>query len=1510
MIRLICRSSLANVPYAAESGFLRLSLFLAKDQVSDLLVRVARIALIPLAALTLGVIVLDVEAQSSDVQTDRDALVALYDATNGDDWTFNTNWLSDAPLGDWYGVNTNASGRVVSVYLKGRGGLFGQAPTPHGLSGHLPEELGNLSHLSTLNLGINNLRGSIPESLGKLERLTQLNLEDNDFSGHIPVEIGDLSRLTSLRLANNQLSGPIPTELGSLERLTFLDLSGNEFLGQIPSELGNLTRLTVLLLNNNNLFGEIPPTIGQLTELRRLTLGSNSLSGEIGQWIGNLDKLNYLSVFDNNLNGEIPSTIGNLVDLVELDLSRNRLSGSLPDEVSALAELEYLDVSRNELNGRINPQLTKLNQLSYLNLSNNKLTGPVISGLRHLPNLQILYLANNNLSGPVPTRFVDSPNIFLFSIAGNLVCVPGTHSFIFWLGNVALHDISALRFCNATDRSILDQLYDETSGDTWTNNVGWADNELALERWYGIETDDLGRVVSIDLGNNDLEGTLPLGLGSLSQLKELNLEGNMLTGRLPLSLRRLDLDVIQFSDTNLCVPQEMGFQAWLDTSVTHAGSGLSCDLLTQQDVMTMFFAETKGSTWTEATNWLTSEPLEDWHGVDVDANGNVTALRIPANNLSGTIPLELVRLPQLRTVNLEGNALSGTIPPEFGNLTHLNSIRLGLNQLYGDLPAELGSLENLSHLDLSFNRLTGGIPAELGNLGELETLNLSGNGLSGTIPTEIGQLTNLKQLRLAFNELSGNIPREIGGMRELTTLELQGNVLSGTIPAEIGNLSRLESLWLYFNDFSGEIPPEIGNLANLEILNLIFNRLSDKIPTELGNLTNLEGLYLSSNKLNGDIPAELGNLSNLNFLVIDFNRLSGSIPSELGNLSGLAGINLQENELSGEIPDEFGDLTELQSLELNGNDLSGNLPKSLGSLSALEGLYLHDNDLEGSIPKEYRGLTELRFLTLSHNAKFSGPIPIELTDLKHIEVFLTVGTDICLPTDQAFSDWLTRVYKRRIRSCASSGPLVALLTQPVQSHEYPVPLVAGEQALLRIFPADANEVANEIPDIRARFYQDDQETYVANVPARVLSVPTLVDPGNLASSSNVEIPGTVIQPGLELEIEFGSGESDSATIELDTQTSKSERVPVEVQVLPDFDLTLIPFVWSGSNDRSIIDVVNEMASNPQEHALLEETRTLLPIAGLKVTAHEPVTSTTNNAFELLLNTMAIRTMEGGTGHYMGMMTDLAGSTLGIGFIEGQDSVSLPRSDTIAHEFGHNLSLRHAPCGGAGGPDPSYPTANGSLGSWGYDFRDGGSVVPPTAPDLMTYCRPRWISDYHFTNALRYRLFRESLDTTTVAAATKTLLVWGRKYPSNEIVLNPSFVVDAPPKLPESDGAFELSVGGKSGDPLFSLSFDMQEIGDGEGHSSFVFLIPIQLDWEYQLDSVALDGPSGSVTLDLGKTAPMSLIRNPHTQQVLGILKHSQEGLASDVRTIVEDASDRGLEVLFSRGMPETAEWRR
>ena len=139
----------------------------------------------------------------TSAKTDRDALVALYNATNGEDWIFSYNWLSDAPLGQWSSVITNDDGRVTGLEL-----------WDNDLSGELPAELGSLSNLTDLNLSRNDLSGELPAELGSLSSLTELRLFDNDLSGELPAELGSLSNLTHLYLWGNDLSGVLPARVG------------------------------------------------------------------------------------------------------------------------------------------------------------------------------------------------------------------------------------------------------------------------------------------------------------------------------------------------------------------------------------------------------------------------------------------------------------------------------------------------------------------------------------------------------------------------------------------------------------------------------------------------------------------------------------------------------------------------------------------------------------------------------------------------------------------------------------------------------------------------------------------------------------------------------------------------------------------------------------------------------------------------------------------------------------------------------------------------------------------------------------------------------------------------------------------------------------------------------------------------------------------------------------------------------------------------------------------------
>ena len=197
--------------------------------------------------------------------TDREVLEALYHATGGPDWINRTNWLSDAPLSEWFGVVTDGSGRVTRLTLPG-----------NQLSGAIPPELAGLTQLQELYLWGNQLSGVIPPELGGLTQLQWLDLDGNQLSGAIPPDLGGLTNLQSLSLSGNQLSGAIPPELGGLTQLQELYLRGNQLSGAIPPELGGLTQLQVLNLNGNQLSGAIPPELAGLTQLQELNLGGNS----------------------------------------------------------------------------------------------------------------------------------------------------------------------------------------------------------------------------------------------------------------------------------------------------------------------------------------------------------------------------------------------------------------------------------------------------------------------------------------------------------------------------------------------------------------------------------------------------------------------------------------------------------------------------------------------------------------------------------------------------------------------------------------------------------------------------------------------------------------------------------------------------------------------------------------------------------------------------------------------------------------------------------------------------------------------------------------------------------------------------------------------------------------------------------------------------------------------------------------------------------------------------------
>ena len=793
-------------------------------------------------------VALTVEGQAQDHAGDKEALIALYNATDGDNWAYNDNWLSDEPLGTWYGVSVS-DGRVTRLDFEGKQ-----------LTGTIPAELGNLASLRKLNLDDNQLSGAIPAELGNLASLQGLYLRNNQLSGAIPTELGNLSSLTELGLTNNQLTGPIPAELGNLASLTELGLTNNQLTGDIPTELGNLTSLRWLYLQNNQLTGTIPQSftnlmlerfefngnpslcaqadaaiqtwlsgIGEvkgpncspsgmssadreaLVALYNATGGENWANNEnwlsdepLGTWNGvsvSDGRVTGLNLGANQLTGTIPAELGNLASLEWLHLWNNQLTGAIPSELGNLSSLTVLNLGGNQLTGTIPPELGNLTKLTRLTLSGNRqyspemrtyeggLTGAIPAELGNLSSLQELRLWGNQLTGAIPAEL------------GNLASLTELH--------------------------------------------------LGANQLTGAIPAELGNLTSLTrlvLGSNQLTGAIPAELGNLTSLQFLSLPGNQLTGTIPMelgdltSLTRLFLNINQLTGA---IPAELG------------------NLSSLSDL------------------WLSS------------------------NQLTGPIPAELSNLTSLQSLNLNRNQLTGPIPSWLGSLTSLTRMELGANQLTGPIPPELGNLASLSTLWLADNQLTGPIPPWLGSLSGLTRLSLSRNQLTGPIPAELGNLSSLSWLVLSDNQLTGPIPAWLGSLTSLRVLELGNDQLTGTIPTELGDLSSLQVLILSNNQLTGTIPTELGNLASLFSLVLSDNQLTGPIPPELGSLTSLQVLNLSDNQLSGSIPAELGNLARLIQLGLGNNQLTGPIPPELGSLPRLTALNLSDNQLTGPIPESF-----------------------------------------------------------------------------------------------------------------------------------------------------------------------------------------------------------------------------------------------------------------------------------------------------------------------------------------------------------------------------------------------------------------------------------------------------------------------------------------------------------------------------------------------------------------------------------------------------------------------------
>jgi Leucine-rich repeat (LRR) protein len=765
---------------------------------------------------------------------DCNALVALYNATNGIGWTYRSRWLQAPVCGlfgqqPWYGVGCDCSTswspykcRVVSLWLQG-----------NGLNGTVPPEFGGLAYLRTLVLKGDQLNGSNLEWLARLASLTSATLDSNGFTGQIPPAVGGLGQLQTLSLNDNQLTGPIPSELGGLAQLKTLAVCTNTLSGPIPPELGNLPNLEQLLLANNQLEGDLP-AFGEAAsavsgsvvaaKLQVVDVSYNKLTGIKLNWgtgtpvksvslRGNLIKqgipaalfkiptLEFVDLGENKLEGQIPD-VAALASLKILKLDHNGLSGGIPINIDALHNLEVLNLSYNLLDATLSlPATSALPKLYHLDLSHNKLWWKIPTEVGLLTGLKVLRLNDNQLSEAIPPQMANLTNLEELDFSRNKF----VGGFPQWIG--ALTNLKYLSMRNIEPYPFGGR----------------------LPQGFGALT----KLQHLDLNGLGIEGSLPAGMANMTGLVHLDLGYNHFEGNVPDGFSRL---------TNL---------QYLDMSLSPQLDGLPL-----ANVVTM-----KQLKYCD----LGSGPVTQGQAIP-SAIGDLKQLQVldlDSSGITGAIPARLGELQALARLDLGGNPLEGAIPPELGGLAALKTLWLPWTHLSG-APDSLGDLSNLEDLDMAHNAaMTISNASWLGRLGKLKTLDLAESPKIGGAIDWLGNLANLETAELGKCGFSGTLPA-LTGHTKLKLLDLAENKLTA-LPEQIGP-AGLETLNLSSNNIGGGIPEDWA-LPGLKALHLDYNRLSGGLPETVCALSLLEELTLEKNSdLTGPLPRCLMNLSHLRLL--------------------------------------------------------------------------------------------------------------------------------------------------------------------------------------------------------------------------------------------------------------------------------------------------------------------------------------------------------------------------------------------------------------------------------------------------------------------------------------------------------------------------------------------------------------------------------------------------------------------------------------------------------------------
>ncbi|KAJ0027800.1 hypothetical protein Pint_34909 [Pistacia integerrima] len=653
--------------------------------------------------------------------------------------------------------------------------------------------------------------------------------------------------------------------------------------------------------------------------------------------------------------------------------------------------------------------------------------------------------------------------------------------------------------CQSDQQSLLLQLKNSVvfNSNSSVNLAHWDQNTDCCN-WSGVDCDDAGHVIGLNLSNESISGGIEnaTGLFALQNLNSLNLAYNRFNAiQIPSRLANLtNLTYLNLSNA--------GFAGQIPSSISGMTKLVTLDLSSLTFVGDSLLKLENPNLSTFLQNFTEIRELY-LDGVNISAHGNEWCQALSS------------LLPNLQVLSMSSCFLSGPIDLSLGNLQSLSVIRLNQNNLSSPVPGILAKFSNLTSLHLSNCELQGTFPEQIFKVPTLETLELSHNNLlQGSLP-DFPRNNSLRSLMLQETSFSGPLPYSIGELKSLSRIELASCNFTGPIPTSLANLTQLVYLDLSSNNFTGPVPPlhMSKNLSYLDLsqnhltgaisftdwkqlLYLVYvdlwnNSLEGKIPSSLFSRPLLKQLQLANNQFEGQVP-EFLNPSNsvLETLDLTGNRLEGHIPMSIFELKHLSILLLSSNKFNGTVQlDKVQKLSNLTRLDFSYNSLVVNVssgssfPPKISTLKLascklsmipdlknqtnLYQLDLSDNQISGEIPNWIWGVGNgnLIHLNLSHNLLAGLQEPFNLSNLSVLDLhFNKLQGEIPKPPESAiYVDYSCNFFSSIPADIGTFLPVTVFFSVSNNSLTGVIPETICNSAYLQVLDLSDNNLNGTIP---------------------------------------------------------------------------------------------------------------------------------------------------------------------------------------------------------------------------------------------------------------------------------------------------------------------------------------------------------------------------------------------------------------------------------------------------------------